>query len=122
MKRITRALIGAALGAGLPLTGGLVAIAAEDTAAVVESGNACQSELTMTERTAGYVEYELTATCLQLELRVQARAVTTFESADGVRREVATSWITRAPGSAGTTIVTQARAVDTRIEYRRSPA
>ncbi|MDR5700536.1 hypothetical protein [Agromyces aerolatus] len=110
---------------GLALSGAVAANAAdaaEGATAVTVQANTCQSSLTTTERSDGFVEYHVTASCLHLELRVQARAVTTFESADGVRREVATPWITHAPGSAEARIVTQDEAIDTRIEYRRSPA
>lgn len=121
MNTITKGIAGAALAAGLALTGGVAANAADGIAAVAQQDQGCRTEFSATQRGDGYTVYELNVSCDELAPGVEARGVVTFQNEDGTKRDVATDWIDQAPGSAGIRIATKAKAIDVRIE-RRTPA
>jgi hypothetical protein len=121
MNTITKGIAGAALAAGLALTGGVAANAADGIAAVADQDQGCRTAFSAKERGDGYTEYELGITCDRLAPGTAARAVATFQNEDGTQRKVPTAWVDQAPGSAGIRIATKAKAIDVRIE-RLTPA
>jgi hypothetical protein len=116
MKTITQGMLGAALAAGLALGGGVAANAAEAGTPVAANDESCSTELSATERSDGYTEYDLSIACDELPDGVWARAVLTFENEDGTKREVRTAFVDDATGSASIRVATKAKAVDVRIE------
>lgn len=116
MNTIMRGVAGTALAAALALGGGVAANAADGGAPVAAHDQGCSTELSATERHDGYTEYELSITCDELAEGTLARAVVTFEQADGSRREIRTGFVDHAPGSASIRVATKAEAVGVRIE------
>jgi hypothetical protein len=128
MNTITRGIAGAALATGLALGGGVAANASEGVAAtdaittMTEGDARCAADFSVTERDDSLFEYALGIRCDALDAGVSARAVATFENADGTRSVIATRWLDRAPGQTAIKITApeKAKAVDVRIEKRTS--
>lgn len=125
MNTITRGIAGAALAAGLALSGGVAANAADGVpngTVVSDPSKDCQAEFSAKDRRDGYFEYQLGITCEWLAPGVEARAIATFRNADGTTRDIATDWVTSAPGSERISVATKAtaKAIDVRIEHRTS--
>lgn len=116
MNTITKGIAGAALAAGLALSGGVAANAADGISAVAEQDQGCRTSLSAKERGDGYTVYELNVSCNELAPGEWARGVVTFQNEDGTTRDVATDWIDQAPGAAGVRVATKAKAIDVRIE------
>lgn len=136
MHTITRGFAGAALAAGLALTGGVAANAADgitpvadgiaavvpgEATTVVDEGNRCRADFSSVDRRDGMFEYRLDLRCDELDAGVEARAVVTFENADGTRRDISTPWIAKAGGSESIRVATAATPIELRIEHRSSP-